>query len=202
MTDEVFHDPSKPPNIGYQLGHYARLFKGVIPQNVLDEILTNIKNQEQSWEQHVFYNTKTAELVAKSGNKELDMSFDYFNQDMMNITGSVLGEYMKQLNFEWFQGWGGFTPPRWNMYKETRKMALHADRIKSMFDGTVKGDPTLSVLSSLNNDYEGGEFVLFENEVVPLEAGDMLVFPSTFMYPHKVEPVTSGVRYSCISWVW
>lgn len=202
MTDEVFHDSSKPPNIGYELSHYARLFKGVIPQNVLDEILSNIKKQELSWEQHVFYNTRTAELVAKSGNKELDMSFDYFNQDIMNITSSVLGEYMKQLNFEWFQGWSGFTPPRWNMYKETRKMALHADRIKSMFDGTIKGDPTLSVLSSLNNDYEGGEFVLFENDVVPLEAGDMLVFPSTFMYPHKVEPVTSGVRYSCISWVW
>ena len=44
------------------------------------------------------------------------------------------------------------------------------------------------------------EFVLID-EKINLSKGDIIVFPSNFMYPHKVEPVT-GTRYSYISWIW
>ena len=70
-----------------------------------------------------------------------------------------------------------------------------------MFDGERKGIPILSVLGVLNDDYEGGEFVLID-EKINLSKGDIIVFPSNFMYPHKVEPVTKGTRYSYISWIW
>jgi predicted 2-oxoglutarate/Fe(II)-dependent dioxygenase YbiX len=80
-------------------------------------------------------------------------------------------------------------------------MALHADHIHSMFDGERKGIPILSVLGVLNDDYEGGEFVLID-EKIDLNKGDIIIFPSNFMYPHKVEPVTKGTRYSYISWIW
>ena len=69
-----------------------------------------------------------------------------------------------------------------------------------MFDER-KGIPILSVLGVLNDDYEGGEFVLID-EKINLSKGDIIVFPSNFMYPHKVEPVTKGTRYSYISWIW
>jgi predicted 2-oxoglutarate/Fe(II)-dependent dioxygenase YbiX len=70
-----------------------------------------------------------------------------------------------------------------------------------MFDGERKGIPILSVLGVLNDDYEGGEFYLID-EKTDLSKGDIIIFPSNFMYPHKVEPVTKGVRYSYISWIW
>ena len=57
------------------------------------------------------------------------------------------------------------------------------------------------MLGVLNNDYEGGEFVLID-EKIDLSKGDIIIFPSNFMYPHKVEPVTKGTRYSYISWIW
>ena len=87
------------------------------------------------------------------------------------------------------------------MYAENKKDALHADHIHSMFDGERKGIPILSVLGVLNDDYEGGEFVLID-EKIDLSKGDIIIFPSNFMYPHKVEPVTKGTRYSYISWIW
>jgi predicted 2-oxoglutarate/Fe(II)-dependent dioxygenase YbiX len=40
------------------------------------------------------------------------------------------------------------------------------------------------------------------NKVIPLEQGDLLIFPSNFLYPHKVQPVKKGIRYSYISFVW
>jgi predicted 2-oxoglutarate/Fe(II)-dependent dioxygenase YbiX len=71
-----------------------------------------------------------------------------------------------------------------------------------MFDGERKGVPVLTVLGSLNNDYTGGEFVMWEDEVIDLPAGAIAVFPSNFMYPHEVRPVKTGVRYSYVSWAW
>ena len=53
----------------------------------------------------------------------------------------------------------------------------------------------------LNDDFEGGEFAFFNKELkYKLEKGDALLFPSNFMYPHEVLPVTNGTRYSIITW--
>jgi len=53
----------------------------------------------------------------------------------------------------------------------------------------------------LNDDYEGGEFTFFDRRLkYRLNTGDVLMFPSTFMYPHEVMPVTSGTRYSIVTW--
>ena len=71
-----------------------------------------------------------------------------------------------------------------------------------MFDGEKKGIPILSVLGTLNDDYEGGECKLFDDYEIKFGKGDVIVFPSLFLYPHKVEPVKKGTRYSYISWVW
>ena len=72
-----------------------------------------------------------------------------------------------------------------------------------MFDGQRKGIPTLSVLGSLNNDYEGGEFLMFDEEKeYKIKAGEIMIFPSVFLYPHRVAPVTKGTRDTFVSWVW
>ena len=33
-----------------------------------------------------------------------------------------------------------------------------------------------------------------------LKKGSVVVFPSSYTYPHQVTPVTSGERYSVVSW--
>jgi predicted 2-oxoglutarate/Fe(II)-dependent dioxygenase YbiX len=81
-------------------------------------------------------------------------------------------------------------------------MAKHVDHIHSMFDGNMKGIPILSIVGMLNDDYEGGEFVMFDDKIIELKQGDILMFPSVFLYPHEVKPVTKGVRDSFVSWVW
>lgn len=59
----------------------------------------------------------------------------------------------------------------------------------------------ISCSVALNDDYEGGEFAFFGGEVIyKLHKGDALVFPSNFMYPHQICPVTEGTRYSIVTW--
>ena len=35
---------------------------------------------------------------------------------------------------------------------------------------------------------------------IKLMRGDILLFPSNFMYPHEVKEITKGVRFSFVSW--
>jgi hypothetical protein len=60
----------------------------------------------------------------------------------------------------------------------------------------------VSTVYYLNDDYEGGElcFPQFNIELKP-EKGDMVVFPSSYVYSHNVNPVTSGNRFSIASWL-
>jgi predicted 2-oxoglutarate/Fe(II)-dependent dioxygenase YbiX len=67
---------------------------------------------------------------------------------------------------------------------------------------SFKGRPrAISCSFILNDDYEGGEFAFFDRELVyKLKKGSCIMFPSNFMYPHEIMPVTSGTRYSIITW--
>jgi len=60
---------------------------------------------------------------------------------------------------------------------------------------------TLSCSIALNDDYEGGEFAFFNREVkYKIPKGSAILFPSNFMYPHEITPITSGTRYSIVTW--
>jgi len=54
---------------------------------------------------------------------------------------------------------------------------------------------------SLNDGYEGGEFGFFgKKKIIKAPKGGAVMFPSNFMFPHEILPVTSGTRYSIITW--
>jgi len=58
---------------------------------------------------------------------------------------------------------------------------------------------TISVVAYLNDNYEGGElyFPRFDLTIKPKQ-GDVLVFPSTYIYEHASLPMKSGTKYSVV----
>jgi len=59
---------------------------------------------------------------------------------------------------------------------------------------------TVSTVAYLNDDYEGGELWFNHlNQTIKPEVGDIVVFPSTFIYSHASLPVKSGVKYSAVT---
>ena len=70
-----------------------------------------------------------------------------------------------------------------------------------IFDGQEKGIPILSIVGVLNDNYKGGDF-LMRGKKIPFKTGDILIFPSTFLYPHVVKEVTEGTRYSFVAWAY
>ena len=91
---------------------------------------------------------------------------------------------------------------RINRYSEGHFMSRHVDNIHHSH-GQEWGYPQVSVLLFLNDDYEGGYFNVGpdDGEMFNPVAGSAIIFPSNFMYPHSVEKITKGTRWSIVTWL-
>jgi len=189
-----------------KLSNYIKHYKSFFNENLCNKTVKELKNLNNSfWNEHKFYDFKTNKLETLSGDQELSTLFSKeitTKEIIMKELWNGINDYVYGLKFPWFSSWNGYTEIRFNKYSENTKMAEHCDHIQSMFEGKNRGIPTLSVLGILNDDYKGGEFIMFQDEEIKFKKGDLLIFPSIFLYPHKVEPVKKGTRYSFISWVW
>jgi predicted 2-oxoglutarate/Fe(II)-dependent dioxygenase YbiX len=185
-----------------QIEDYIKIYKSWVSKDMCQSILAQLENAR--WEQHYFYNDQ-GKYINVSGDKELDISYPNLieHDELVKLIWNAIHQYIiKDFRSDVFQGWGGFSIPRFNRYKEDRLMAKHCDHIHDLFDGDRKGIPILSIVGALNDDYKGGEFIMFEDKVIELKQGDILIFPSVFLYPHKVNPIKNGVRNTFVSWVW
>jgi predicted 2-oxoglutarate/Fe(II)-dependent dioxygenase YbiX len=79
---------------------------------------------------------------------------------------------------------------------------LPGEYIKSHVDAGHNANRELSCSIGLNNEYTGGEFYFEEiDKTVRVEKGEIIMFPSNFMFPHEIRTITSGARYSIITWL-
>jgi predicted 2-oxoglutarate/Fe(II)-dependent dioxygenase YbiX len=69
-----------------------------------------------------------------------------------------------------------------------------------MWEKTLDRD--LSIVYFLNDDFAGGELVFPALDlIIKPEAGTLVCFPSDHHYIHGVNPVTSGHRYTIVTWM-
>tara|TARA_R100001377_G_scaffold81903_1_gene61754 strand:- start:826 stop:1422 length:597 start_codon:yes stop_codon:yes gene_type:complete len=175
-----------------------------IPKNILNKTINEL-SKDKTWEQHTFTNQRTLKNLPLNGNKELDVSNGNnltHLQDLHDLTWKALEKYIliDKLGGKAFDGWNGFSQIRFNRYNKNQIMSKHCDHIVSLFTGDRRGIPVLSIVAVLNEDYKGGEFIMFDDYEIKFKAGDLIIFPSIFLYPHLVKPVLKGTRYSFVSW--
>lgn len=186
----------------YHLKNYIFQIDNCIDKELCEDTLQQISTI--NYEPNTFYSPVDQTAKSPSGNQECEVSDEFVpvkNKIMEKINDAVEKYLKEHLNFSWFKECSGISTVRFNRYTENKKMALHCDHIHSLFEGNVKGVPILSIIGVLNDDYKGGNFIMFDEYEIKFKQGDVIIFPSNFMYPHKVEPVTQGVRHSFVSWV-
>jgi predicted 2-oxoglutarate/Fe(II)-dependent dioxygenase YbiX len=183
------------------LESYLKIFK-VLSEEDCIRTVNALEEKETEFETHQFYNSRDNSY--HSYEHELSVAYSQIETKdlIMNEIWKTIRQYLDEIKFSWFKSWNGYSAVRFNRYRTDTEMKLHCDHIHSMFDGPRKGVPTLSILGSLNNDYKGGELVFWNDTVVELKAGEIMIFPSNFLYPHEVKLVTEGTRYSFVSWTW
>jgi hypothetical protein len=91
----------------------------------------------------------------------------------------VVMRYYEVFNFVKYEGTG-------------KHFAVHADHGPAYVT-------TVSAVAYLNDNYDGGELIFprFGLKIKP-EPGDLVVFPSTYIYEHSSEPIINGDKYSIV----
>lgn len=171
-----------------------------IPKSKCDWILSNINNEQ--WEPHTWYNPENNQQTTRN-KEELDVLYSENKNvsiEVENYIRQSLDAYKQKYNPLAFVT--RFSRVRFNKYSINTNMAPHADHIHTVFDGKERGIPVISLVGILNEEYDGGEFVFNNNYEVKLKTGDILMFPSNFMYAHEVKGVKKGTRVSFVSWAY
>jgi len=175
-----------------------------IPKKILNDTIKEL-SKNKTWQRHTYSDSKTFKLKSKNKNKELDICYGNnlsYLKELHQLTWKALEKYIviEKIGGESFNGWDGFNQIRFNRYSKNQIMSKHCDHIQSLFTGEKRGIPILSIVGVLNNDYQGGEFIMFDDYEIKFKAGDLIIFPSVFLYPHLVKPIKKGIRYSFVSW--
>ena len=120
---------------------------------------------------------------------------NYLNFKIVNC----INEYTKILNVSKYTGIIQHTNQIEILkYEKTNHYDFHVD-------GGEHFNRTFSAILFLNNDYKGGELVFKtlegDQEITfkPIP-GSLIIWPSNFLYPHSVKPVSEGIRYTIVAW--
>ena len=169
-----------------------------ISKDICKEIIDDCNTRQ--WVKHQ-WNNYTNKTNTSESKKELDvMPSTKSQQDKLNYSiVKALDEYQRLCSWQgdktgstWISKYSNI---RFNKYKVGTMMRKHYDHIHDIFDGKLKGVPLISIVGNLNEDYEGSEFNC-RDTTIKLKTGDILMFPSNFMYPHEVTECKKGKRKS------
>jgi len=182
----------------------VELYPGIILYKGIDtQILKNIKNiPEDLWKFEYIQKNGILELdkntrntlafnVPRKVNEDSSDTLNILCNNLNVLLGGVEKDYCSQYNV----ALRSKDPYKILKYEVGGKFDLHMD------DGGANFK-RISTIFYLNDNYEGGElhFKNFDVKIKP-ESGDMVVFPSSYVFSHFVTEVTKGTRYSIASWM-
>jgi predicted 2-oxoglutarate/Fe(II)-dependent dioxygenase YbiX len=178
---------------------YIIVFEDIIPNDLCDRILNEFCNSNEWSPTYIgngvvdanVRNTNTIGLSLQSmiqRNPEIRKKID---DELFQHAGTAIKKYNELFPMAMIEQDSGYELLR---YKEEQFYIQHTDSF-------MKQPRAVSCSFALNDDYEGGEFAFWDREKkVTLKKGSAILFPSNFMYPHEIMPVTKGTRYSIVTW--
>lgn len=183
----------------------------VFSSEFCDNILNRIEREDRNWVKHTWYNESLHQRNEKFSGvdqdyKELDVlyhnnnNFTEIEQELIPFLVRSCEDYCEANSYDSQIVVSNLSNFRFNRYEEDTLMQKHYDHIHTLFTPPIRGIPTLSFIGILNDDFDGGELVFFDDYKIPPKKGDLIIFPSCFMFPHKVNKITNGTRYSFVAW--
>jgi len=181
------------------INNYIVTFDGVITDALCEAILAEFSNEEE-WvktvvnEGEIKPEIRSAETIVISYPHVIEKNLKIrakLDKYIFASAGLAIKKYNEKFPLALIQEDSGYELLR---YKEGQFYTQHTDSFKMR-------PRAISCSFVLNDDYEGGEFAFFDRELIyNLKKGSCIMFPSNFMYPHEIMPVTSGTRYSIVTW--
>lgn len=181
------------------INDYIVVLDGALTADLCDAILQEFSHEDE-WNKTVVgrgevnSNIRSAETVVISYPHVIEKNLEVrqkLDQHVFSAAANVIRRYNEKFPLCRIEEDSGYELLR---YKEGQFYTQHTDSFKAR-------PRAVSCSFALNDDYEGGEWGFFDRElVVKAPKGAAVLFPSNFMYPHEIMPVTKGTRYSVITW--
>ena len=169
--------------------------------NRLEEVLNNDRPNYNWQPAYVGYMQRMPEyrdcvdFKFKKTDIERDTSEDSLKlqgiwQDCYDRQKLAVEDYCKRFNINNLRYWEAFN---YIKYEPGQHFMEHHDHGFSY-------NCTVSLVAYINDDFEGGElFFRLQGITYKPKAGDVVLFPSNFMYPHQAKVVHSGTKYSLVT---
>lgn len=190
------------------LGNGIVCYRNVIKKEInvverLESILSPVESQDRySWQPaYVGYKQLMPQYrdCVDFKFKKTDLQFDKSEkslilqqlwQDVYDVKLPAVNDYRRDYNIMDLKYWEAFN---FIKYGQGQHFQEHHDHGFSY-------NCTVSLVAYPNDDYEGGELQFrLQNLMIKPQAGDLYIFPSNYMYPHRAMPVHSGTKYSIVT---
>lgn len=182
-----------------KLEDYIHIFENVLSDELCDQIVSTFDNDSVLKSSVVrgggdYNNNRTCrqcQISVANENIPEDKRI-YLDGELFNSINEIMRMYNEihpclQVDMD-----TGYT---FLKYAEGEFYTQHTDSFKDE-------QRTVSCSFLLNDDYKGGDFSFFDRDLkLKPKKGSVIMFPSSFMYPHEILPVTENTRYSIITWL-
>lgn len=176
------------------LNNYYWIWSQAIPKEICDFVLSTC-NWKEAQDGTVYQKDNGFEI-----NKNLRIT-DVIWANKMSVIGCISATYIRAANQS--AGWNfdltDMENTQLGRYSGGGHYSWHADTFAP--ENGQQRKLSISILLNDFSEFEGGEFKfknLSDEQQPKLTQGSVLVFPS--FLEHMVTPITSGVRYSAVTW--
>lgn len=189
-----------------QIAHGIWVYSNIFPDsmNIINRLENTIQQSNGlfSWQEAMVgwkkkipsYRNCFDFKIAKSKNpliikNKSSVSLQSIWQDCYNAQYQCVEDYSAMYNIK-LNYWEAFNFVKYGVGQHFDVHSDHGDAYVS----------TLSGVGYLNSNYTGGElyFPQFNLQIKP-NAGELYLFPSSFIYAHKSMPVITGTKYSIVT---
>jgi hypothetical protein len=191
--------------INFSLDKFVKVSDKTLPENVLNNLIKICKESKNFKNATIIKNNKGDFAFNPNIRKTLTWSMHNVGVEsltevhwanlLQNVFIQGIRKYQQDLdinhNFELID----IQILKYNVGGHYRFHVDHASSISRTF----------SCIFLLNDDYEGGDLLFkFPNGGTEMKIekvkNRLIIWPSNFLYPHSVLPVTNGERYSVVAW--
>lgn len=184
---------------------YIQNFNNVLPEEVHCKFLKSLD----------FFQYQTAKVIGIDPNEVCDTSVRDVKEYALSIKSTATANHWYNLITASFEQCLKVYHSKYRMAMpdcmEFESLVILKYELNGKYEPHVDDGPyvprTLSCIYFVNDDYSGGELNFLNHmtsEVflsIKPKKNSLVIWPSNFLYPHAVKPVTKGTRYTVVSWI-
>lgn len=172
----------------FSLKNYIEQYSCFVPESICDKIVEYTAKYPRRWSKAATVDTESNDRVCDTWDVR---DWDEIDNDIFKYVTEACALYTrKHPNFKISHD-TGYQILR---YQPGGKYEYHTDQHANY-------NREVTIILNLNDEYTGGNLCHIKDScMTKMGKGDIIIFPSNFMFPHRITPITSGTRYSVVTW--